>query len=281
VLQAGPKNHSSGTGCCGGLWLHGGYSTYYPYKSTENLRTQTPTSKSFAPYGGYAFYHDDLWFFGFTKPADSFGGHIHYKGGQWRQVKPIGSVPAGRMEHTVVLSNSVLILQAGFALNYHLNDTWYYNITTNRWLEKGEFEQARYPSSCSEDEPYITDDANKCFPLRWPREKSRSAYYPFEVLNDRQQDWYAPDFSHINRSNTYYGILDKGAHIETGRKLVHNATAQFGGPGRFGARAPDGPPLVPYAQTGPRQWVRNVSLDEAVRLGMLPPEAIHDANTTR
>jgi hypothetical protein len=38
--------------------------------------------------------------------------------------------------------------------------------------------------------------------------------------------------------------------------------------GRFGVKAPDGTPIVPFAETGPRQYVRNVSFEEAARMGI-------------
>jgi hypothetical protein len=77
---------------------------------------------------------------------------------------------------------------------------------------------------------------------------------------------YAPDFKIANRTNAYYGILDKGEHIEVGRLLANDS---YSAPGKFGRVAPDGTPIVPYAKTGPRQYVRNVSSEEAFRLGLV------------
>ena len=124
--------------------------------------------------------------------------------------------PIGRAEHTMVLSGNILLLQAGFSANNHLDDTWLYNITTGRWLEKNLFEEAIYPKNCTDD---LLNLSEECFALEWPRDRERDAYFPFEPLDDRQQRWYAPDFWVSNRTNSYYGILDKGEHIQFKRLL--------------------------------------------------------------
>jgi hypothetical protein len=238
---------------------------------------------------------------------DAYGGHLFAAGGRWTQVRPLSAEkPSGRMEHTMLLSENalltslrghvpeetmtftpkkdfregwekqsdgfahgILILQGGFGVNHHMNDTWMFNITTSKWLHKHKFERARYPANCTADVDLFEDSTSGCFELRWPRDRQRDAYYPFEPIDDRRQRWYSPDFQSYglnkNRTNAYYGILDRGEHVKVGRLL---ANGTYGAPGRFGATAEDGTPLVPYAKTGPRQWVRNVSLEEAALLGL-------------
>lgn len=51
----------------GGMWVHGGYSTYYPYPSTTSagsgLGTKALLGSGVKPYSPYSFYLDDLWFY--------------------------------------------------------------------------------------------------------------------------------------------------------------------------------------------------------------------------
>jgi hypothetical protein len=243
----------------GGLWLHGGYRTHYPYLNTaevapamtndqgaETLAQAMQESKSRGssssnsnnatgnalasasrasnkgrvPFGAFDYFLDDLWLFNFTRDRDDYGGRIHHEGGRWTQIRPMGDghgnfrSPMARMEHTMVLSDNILILAAGFSANNHLDDTWLFNITTGRWLEKVLFEEAIYPTNCTDDCYGAECLAANCFELQWPRDRERDAYYPFEPLDDRQQRWYAPDFHQLNKTNSYYGILDKGEHVK-------------------------------------------------------------------
>jgi len=213
------------------------------------------------------YYLDDLWFFNMTERTDAYGGRIFTNGGRWRLIKELSPRrPSGRTEHTMLLSMNTLLLQGGFAVNHHMNDTWIFNITTWRWLQKTTFERARYPANCTTDADFIEDPSNGCFALRWPRDRQREVYWPFEPTDDRRQKWYAPDFTRGNTTNAYYGILDRGEHIEVGRLLGNGS--RFSSPGKYGQTSPDGTPIVPYAKTGPRQFVRNVSADEAMLLGL-------------
>ena len=53
-----------------GLWLHGGYTAYFPYLSSNGPgnadRTQTRQGAAFTPYPTYPFYLNDLWFYDIT-----------------------------------------------------------------------------------------------------------------------------------------------------------------------------------------------------------------------
>jgi hypothetical protein len=136
-----------------GMWLHGGFRTHYPYLSAEDLAKKGRSTQSHVPFATFSYYLDDLWFFNFTQSrSDQIGGGIAPTGGRWTQIKPLSrDKPSGRTEHTVLLSQHALLLQAGFGVNHHLNDTWVFNITTYRWLQKHNFERARYPPNCTAD----------------------------------------------------------------------------------------------------------------------------------
>jgi hypothetical protein len=43
------------------------------------------------------------------------------------------------------LLNDEILMHGGFANNYLYDDMWYYNITSNRWLEKKTFVYPKYP----------------------------------------------------------------------------------------------------------------------------------------
>ena len=52
-----------------GLWIFGGYSTYYPYLKTDGEGSglgATQTNRGgFIPFPGFSYYKNDLWFFDF------------------------------------------------------------------------------------------------------------------------------------------------------------------------------------------------------------------------
>jgi hypothetical protein len=51
----------------GGFWIHGGFTAYYPYLSTDGVGSgsgvQARKTGGFVPYPTYPFYLDDLWFY--------------------------------------------------------------------------------------------------------------------------------------------------------------------------------------------------------------------------
>ena len=126
---------------------------HYPYPSTEDLAKRGRSTQSHSPFGAYSYYLDDLWFYNFTQSRqDRYGGGIHHNGGRWVQIKPLSPhKPSGRMEHVMLMSGNILMLQGGFGINHHMNDTWLFNITATKWLQKHKFERARYPPNCTHD----------------------------------------------------------------------------------------------------------------------------------
>ncbi|CAM9543031.1 unnamed protein product [Phaeothamnion confervicola] len=85
----------------GGMWMHGGYSTYFPYLSTDGAGSGNGTASSgsgdgFKPYADYPFFLNDLWFFdGAT--------------GFWTEITPASSsVPAARMDHVLLKVNALV-----------------------------------------------------------------------------------------------------------------------------------------------------------------------------
>ena len=151
------------------------------------------------------------------------------------------------MDHILLLSSDLLILHGGFANNVFFNDTWYYNITSNKWLEKNSFVHSFYPESCTDDVEYIMN-TNDCVELAYPKplllDEIQSDYLPYIL-----QLGYTPDTSH----NPYFGIVDdadlfvaslKERYEEVGERIWIESSA------------PDGTPIAPDAATGPRQYAR-------------------------
>lgn len=62
-----------------GMWVHGGYSTFFPYPSSTSRGSangvKAQTRVGFVPYSSYLFYLDDIWFYDITN-------------GHWKQLKP-------------------------------------------------------------------------------------------------------------------------------------------------------------------------------------------------
>lgn len=168
----------------------------------------------------------------------------------------------------------------GFADNYIFDDTWYFNITTGRWLQKKKsvlrlviiynlnltfvptfrFVRPIYPESCTDDFEYIAE--NDCVNMSWPRSLERNRYamqlqhkkmqinfwfllcdrfYPFNILPYYQQKYYWPD----PNNGPYYGILPKGTSESTDLEALE-----------YSNLAPVGTPLFPYAATGPMQYAK-------------------------
>lgn len=65
------------------------------------------------------------------------------------------SKPSGRLGHSLVLAGqgtpgASLILVGGYAENYFYDDLWFYNLTTNKWLQKTYYTHAELPPTCLE-----------------------------------------------------------------------------------------------------------------------------------
>mmetsp|Transcript_19480 Transcript_19480/g.56810 ORF Transcript_19480/g.56810 Transcript_19480/m.56810 type:complete len:847 (-) Transcript_19480:215-2755(-) len=233
----------------GGMWLYGGYTTHYPYLSTNGAGSRAGvggaslTRDSRVP-TSHQFYLDDLWLFNISTGSPAQG--------RWRLIRPASRAnPSPRMEHVLVATGQILILHGGFYLNNHMSDTWLFNVTSKRWLEKRMFVSPKYPENCTDDLDYIHGSGSDCFALRWPKELERGASPPYPILADLDQTWYTPfNDSATGEVARYYGIVDKGERITLGKL------------------SPRGTPVVPHAKTGPQQYVRNASLETAFLLGL-------------
>ena len=126
------------------LFVFGGYRTEHPYPTTGSFGagagTQRKASAGYSPYPTLPFYLNDLW-------------RYDLKDGFWKEMQSLGSVqPTPRFDHSFLSAGSeIFILFGGYSSNYQLNDVWYFNRTTDRWLEKTSFVHAKYPTSCTDD----------------------------------------------------------------------------------------------------------------------------------
>ena len=239
-----------------GLWIHGGYTTYFPYLKTGNFGSGPGTSadeevESFNPYPTFPFFLDDLWYY-------------DLKYGNWSQIMPVSNAkPGPRVDHIMILSGHVLFLFGGYYHNHHNDELWLFNISSNRWLQKDRTVHPMYPPDCTDDWDYI-NATEECFLLKHPLHLERDAnahplQYPGEVQDARggraiveenyaikpwrDQPYYVPDQSN---GRWYYGIIDQGAELPFDEKFTGTATE----------------PIVPYAATGPFQYVREVNSSE-------------------
>lgn len=213
------------------LWLFGGYRTYYPYLSTDGMGSDEGTgqkgSGGFVPYPSYTHYLNDMWYFNFTD-------------GYWTQIEiPEGDpIPEGRVDHIMLITEEVIFVHGGMANNYLYDDVWYFDLTTHKWLEKKEFVYPFYPDSCTDDLEFIEN--NNCTHLAWPKHLQRDINYPFEILPFHEQPYYWPNL----RYGMHWDILDRGDRPDAGELAYEDH--------------PDtGTPIVPYAATGPLQYVSN------------------------
>ena len=179
--------------------------------------------------------------------------------------------PQRRTEHVLALSNDTLVLYGGYADNRYFNDTWYYYIRENRWLQKNEFVNADYPNTCSDElEMAINDD--DCIELTYPPDLLRSdqatqAIGYQEILPFRDQPGYTPDPNHP----LYFGIVDDAdAFVDELRYkyLVNEVHDDDGNRIWLESTVPDGTPIAPEAATGPRQYakLRQVRYNESTTL---------------
>eukprot|EP01084_Bolivina_argentea_P291148 500364_1 len=143
------------------MWLYGGYTSYYPYINTAGVGSgpgakMAESQDGFTPYPGYPYYLGDLWLYDITANV-------------WKEVEFDLSfsvdTPSPRMDHTLEVVEDVLILNGGYGNNHHFDDTWEFNISTNRWLKRDIFTCPLYPESCSDDLKFI--DENNCTVIEW------------------------------------------------------------------------------------------------------------------
>lgn len=205
-----------------GMWLFGGYTTYFPYLSTDGpgagLGVLAGTG-GFAPYPDSPFFLDDLWFYNFTTAAWTW----------------FPSSPAPRTDAAMVLVDNLLILVGGFNGTHFFDDTWYFNTTSLGWLAKTTAVYPLWPLNCTDDFP-MSDD---CFLLQEPKPIKKFCSSP-SVRGCAHFDWIEPDPNNTDipilngtmNPLPFYGIVDAPP--------TRRATGQF---------------IVPFAATGPRQFV--------------------------
>ena len=128
----------------GMLYVHGGFKTLFPYPTTasEGAAESTATRRGVRGINAYPthpYYLNDLWRFDIS-------------GETWRLLAPLSKLnPPPRMEHTLVRAKNVLILFGGYRSNLQMNDMWYFNLTTSRWLQKKAFVHALFNEACVSD----------------------------------------------------------------------------------------------------------------------------------
>lgn len=260
-----------------GLWIHGGYTTYYPYMRDDMDSTVTAVT----PYPTFPFFLNDLWFFDFAT-------------GLWKEYEYYGNVkPSPRAEHIIVLankddsserfnsigSNDILILYGGYYDNNHYDDTWYFNIPLSRWIQKTAFVHAKWPDTCRDDWEYIADH-KECVELQLPDDLQRaplkkeqdgrtlyrrSDMYPLNLVNQR-------DYVSAGSNEDYYGLHDdpvqylldytvaKLAAIEALRDVTET---KF--PKPWYPDLPDGYLIAPNAATAPNQYAKELKMRDVLK----------------
>eukprot|EP01035_Chromulina_nebulosa_P018558 gene18558-24281_t len=212
------------------IWLFGGYSTYYPYIRTDGAGSGSGISSvgsgGFIPYPGYDYFKNDLWYY---NTSDSYWYKVDYPDGT--------AVPDARVDMIFLIVGDALFMNGGFADSYYYDDTWFFNITTMLWLKKSKQVYPQYPPTCTDDLEYIKN--NNCTQLFFPKELNRSSTYPYDILPYSDQPYYWP-----NRDRgPYYPIQNK--NFDKNPLLNYSDFAI------------DGTPEVPYAATGPYQYVKS------------------------
>lgn len=145
--------------------------------------------------------------------------------------------PPSRMDMVFLLTDDVIFMHGGYADNYLYDDVWYFDLTTHKWLEKKRFVYPRYPDSCTDDWEYILQ--NDCTSLEWPLHLQRDINYPYDILPPVEQPFRFPD----SDIGPYFNIFDKGMIPE------------FGNFSWLQTPVPN-TPMVPYAASGPLQYVK-------------------------
>lgn len=135
----------------GGLYLFGGYTSYFPYPDADSAGAGSGVARATAdlaagqPYGPSVHYLGDFHFYNFTT-------------GLWDTVVVHSDVsPPERRGHVLVTAPDTLLLVAGYRSNYFQNDLWQFNRTTRRWLRIDAFPHALYPDLCTSDSIPLSD----------------------------------------------------------------------------------------------------------------------------
>lgn len=244
-----------------GMWIHGGFTAYYPYPSSSSAGSaegsKAKRATGFMPFESESFFLDDLWFYNFST-------------GLWKELKPITSIrPRRRTDHIMFLTTNMLILHGGYSEDQHLNDTWYFYPHENRWLEKIEFVHASYPNDCTDDMKNIfnsiqDDSDNECIeltpppPLKRATETTYLAQY-MEVLPFSKQPGYTPD----EDNPLYFGIVNDAENFVAELRSTYHDNKVYDKEGHqvwLHSSVPEGTPIAPRAATGPRQYARQKSI---------------------
>ena len=96
-----------------GIWIFGGYSTYYPYLKTDGegsgLGVTQENKGGFIPYPGFSYYKSDLWFYNISS-------------GYWTEHSfdstTMHAWPGGRTDMLFLLLGDVLFMDGGYADNF-------------------------------------------------------------------------------------------------------------------------------------------------------------------
>lgn len=224
----------------GRVWIFGGYSTYFPYLSTDGPGSgygpSALGSGGYIPYPGYSYFKNDIWYY----DIDS---------GLWtRIVYPSDmALPKPRADMGfVLLQDNVIFMHGGFGDNNYFADTWYFNMTTERWLEKKRTVYPDYPSTCSDDEEYIitsnSKDGTPCTMLLYAAPLERNTTFPYEPIpaDGNGKDFYWTDDKY--GPGAYWPLQPKGSSSSASLELVWNAKHPF---------------QFPFGASGPRQYGKN------------------------
>jgi hypothetical protein len=169
-----------------------------------------------------------------------------------------------RTNHVMTYSRNMLILNGGYSHNHHFNDTWYFDIEKNRWLEKTTFVHALYPMNCTDDIAKVQED-DECVELDFPLPLQRAEMETFdvgyqEVLPYRQQEGYTPD----PENPLYFGIVKDAEKLVTDLRLKYlsnEVSDERGDRIWISSDVPDGTPIAPFAATAPRQYAKKRRID--------------------
>ncbi|GMH86956.1 hypothetical protein TL16_g10705 [Triparma laevis f. inornata] len=257
----------------GGIWIHGGFTAYYPYVNTDGPGSgngiQALKVGGFTPYPTYPFYLDDLWYYDLT-------------GGNWTDYTFQGNEkPDRRTDHIMILatkqglSNNILIMFGGYYNNHHYDDTWYFNIATRRWQEKKTFVHANWPESCKDDVDFYEDSANGCIQMEYPPDvrRAQAAVTDDQGAIKTQRGDMLPFHDEANNDyyvgqgfpEDYYGVHDDAT--EYMRKLISDALANLAADSQLSMLPNglvDGTPIAPYAASAPRQYARRLNASEVI-----------------
>lgn len=264
-----------------GIWIHGGFTSYFPYISTDGPGSgsgiQALKVGGFTPYPTYPFFLDDLWYY-------------DLKRGNWTELTYTAGTPKPdrRTDHILILATkqglapNILIMFGGYYNNHHYDDTWFFNIETSRWQERKTFVHATWPESCQDDIEFIQDPANLCEELEYPKDMwramdaiidegqlkaSRGDMIPYARLQDSNL---GDDFSNYyvgsGFPNDYFGVHDNAADyldeiINAAFDAMPKEKAQLT---FIPSRLVDGTPIAPYSATGPRQYARKWDIADKI-----------------